>query len=401
MRYARHALAIAALLAAAVFAWPLVAYWQQARLADRMALETLAGNPAQCNALIDELAKLGLPAVEPLVFLAACGTSQIAATAQEAVLDLATTWEIDFESRGDAPQLAERLAVLAAALDLHAGRFDAAAWPWKQRLARRVIADCEHVPASQSLAVLRCCDRALATVCPVEPAPTVAIQAPITPPLPPSSALPELLEAASLNSLRSPSGSLPIEGRVGEGVGSGHRPSSPLPNPLPQGEVTGSSAVIDAEARSIVNERGQPPVVEVHSPAETEALLRFLRRQPDRALLDKLTTATRYEAAVIRQALQRRGYSTALLNAITRLQHAGIDERRHSLEHIDSLPSADAQRVLRWFVDDPDPTLRLKALAILATSGDPRLTEIARQRAIRDADPRVAALATRLMTETK
>jgi hypothetical protein len=404
MRFARHALAIAALLAAAAIAWPRVAYWQQSRLADRLAVEILAGDASQCQPAIDQLAGLDLPAIEPLVFLAACGTPQIATAAQEAVLDFATTWEIDFQSHGDAAQFAERLIVLAGAIELHASRFDAEAWPWQQRLARRIIADCEAVPASQSLAILRSCDRALATVRPpASAAETDMATLPIVPPslltgqaaspfvdiytvgdeeirpkTPPPTGDLVLPSKESLNSLRG------IPGTADH--------YAPPPNAAPA-----SAIPLPAPAKDSSN----PPVVEVPSPAETEALLRSLRRQPDRALLDKLKAESRFEAAVIRQALQRRGYSAGLLDAITRLQRAAVDERRHALENINALPSTDAQRVLRWFVDDPEPTLRLKALAILATSGDPRLAEIARQRALQDADPRVAALATRLMNETK
>jgi hypothetical protein len=52
---------------------------------------------------------------------------------------------------------------------------------------------------------------------------------------------------------------------------------------------------------------------------------------------------------------------------------------------------------LRWFVADEDAEVRLQALTLLATTGDPQLAEIARERAVDDADPRVAEFATKLL----
>jgi hypothetical protein len=48
-----------------------------------------------------------------------------------------------------------------------------------------------------------------------------------------------------------------------------------------------------------------------------------------------------------------------------------------------SLPAGDARLLLRWFVGDPDAGVRLETLSILVTSGDPRLPEIVRERAVK------------------
>jgi hypothetical protein len=67
------------------------------------------------------------------------------------------------------------------------------------------------------------------------------------------------------------------------------------------------------------------------------------------------------------------------------------------LERAAQLPPTDARKVLRWFVADEDAEVRLQALTILATTGDPQLAELARERAVEDADPRVAAFASELL----
>jgi hypothetical protein len=74
-------------------------------------------------------------------------------------------------------------------------------------------------------------------------------------------------------------------------------------------------------------------------------------------------------------------------------------ERKQALDRVDLLPPSDARRLLRWFVTDEDADVRLHALTLLATAGDPQLAEIARRRAIDDADPRVAELAAKLLQQ--
>jgi hypothetical protein len=412
MRFAKHALIIGSLLALAAMAGPRVARWQQSRLADRMALEVLAGDAGKCGPAIDQLAGLGLPAVEPLMFLAACGTPQIAAAAQDAVLDLATTWEIDFQSRGDAATYANELAELAAALELHAGRFDAAGWPWQQRLARRTIANCEHVPAGSSLAILRSCDRALATSRPaaLSKAAELAPQTPAPLALPEDVQSPPLIAAEpiadhALSSPAEPKASLEMPTAKPLNALRPPADTAVVPPPTtPWDEVATQPVAPAVEVPPALTPPAPldaPAVVDVPSPGESEALLRSLRRQSDRELLARLAGASRFESAVVEQALRRRGYSQSILDAISHLRNTSVEQRRHALERIDALPAADARRVLRWFADDPEPTLRLKALAMIAASGDPRLAEIARQRATQDADPRVAALANRLMRQAK
>ena len=65
---------------------------------------------------------------------------------------------------------------------------------------------------------------------------------------------------------------------------------------------------------------------------------------------------------------------------------------------------SDASEGLLWIEGLPAPVqtgrgadVRLQALTILATTGDPKLGELARERAVEDADPRVAAFASELM----
>jgi hypothetical protein len=71
-------------------------------------------------------------------------------------------------------------------------------------------------------------------------------------------------------------------------------------------------------------------------------------------------------------------------------------------DRVSKLPPAQARTLLRSLVVDPteDAETRLEALTLLATSGDPQLAEIARTRALEDADPRVADLALRILRQS-
>jgi hypothetical protein len=119
----------------------------------------------------------------------------------------------------------------------------------------------------------------------------------------------------------------------------------------------------------------------------------------DQQLIAMSETASRFEASAALQLLRVRGYSEDLLRITRELQQLPAAERRESLDRAGTLPAAEARRLLRWFVTDADAEVRLHALTLLATTGDPHLAEIARERAVEDADPRVADLATKLMKQ--
>jgi hypothetical protein len=137
--------------------------------------------------------------------------------------------------------------------------------------------------------------------------------------------------------------------------------------------------------------------LDVPSPLEMRHARQRLRELSAQDLIMLADTATKFEAAAARDALRLRGYSEAMLRLTRELRQLPAIERRQALERAAGLPASDAQRLLRWFVADEDAEVRLQALTLLATSGDPKLAEIARERAVEDADPRVAELAARLM----
>ena len=139
------------------------------------------------------------------------------------------------------------------------------------------------------------------------------------------------------------------------------------------------------------------PVIDVPSPQDVRINARAMREMSDQALVAKADASTSAEATAARQALRERGFSDGVLELTRQLESLSPRERRDALDRAAQLPPTDARKVLRWFVADEDAEVRLQALTILATTGDPKLAELARERAVEDADPRVAAFASELM----
>jgi hypothetical protein len=139
------------------------------------------------------------------------------------------------------------------------------------------------------------------------------------------------------------------------------------------------------------------PVIDVPSPQDVRINARAMREMSDRALIAKADEEASAESTAAKKALRERGFSDGVLELTRQLEAMSPAERRQALERAAQLPPTDARKVLRWFVADEDAEVRLQALTILATTGDPKLAELARERAVEDADPRVAAFASELI----
>jgi hypothetical protein len=71
------------------------------------------------------------------------------------------------------------------------------------------------------------------------------------------------------------------------------------------------------------------------------------------------------------------------------------------VEDLEVLPARTARRWLKELLSDELAEVRLEALTALATTNDPELVSIARELAVRDTDPQVADLATRIMQDAR
>jgi hypothetical protein len=140
-----------------------------------------------------------------------------------------------------------------------------------------------------------------------------------------------------------------------------------------------------------------PAVIEVPSPLDMRRLRQQLRPHSDLQLMMLVESGPRFEAAAAQEILRTRGYSPELLQVTRGLRQLPAQERLDALDRAATLPAAEGRKLLRWFLSDADAEVRLRALSMLATTRDPQLAELARQRAVDDTDPRVAELATKLL----
>lgn len=399
--------------AATLLAWPPIIAWQQRRFADQLARRAVHSTAGDLGS-IRRLVQLGAAATDSLMRLACLQRPEIAAEAQNALADQLAAWEIEFAEQGDSAAYAEQLAAISSALRQHTSEFDAAGRHWAQKLARRIVFDCDPLNAQQAWPVLADCDVVLSAPSgkPMPDRPLLAMHQPpaaqVEPPSAPTTPLSrgpaslpdsrsEIDDAfdgdsdASFSELAvimpstqpTPSGS-----KVDASTG-----AQPFDNPLRETyegrELPTPTAIWDSSA----------PAVDVPSPVDMRHAKQRLRELSDQELINLSETASRFEAAAARQALRGRGYSDAMLGMTREIRRLPTRERKQALDRVDLLPPSDARRLLRWFVTDEDADVRLHALTLLATAGDPQLVEIARRRAIDDADPRVAALAAKLLQQ--
>jgi hypothetical protein len=400
--------AVAWLTLAAFGMWHELAERHQRRFAAALAERALSASGASPS--LEELERLGLVGVEPLVALAASQREDVSSAAQQRVSRLLKTWEQTATESGDVDRFAFQSAILAAALDAHAHRFGPDGQRWASELAERLAIHCDQFPASHSWKILASCDRVLsrplaprpkravaiesiqapAEVARPEP-PAIAASSPLKPlgptrselspsepsPVPPAVAVSGRL-LAELTLVETPSADARLEGPTSR--------ANSLRPPLRHPEAAPAPARID---------RG--PVVDVPSPQEVRLRARSLRGLSNESLAAKTRADVPGEAAAAAKALRDRGFSEAMLRLTRELEALSPSERRDALQRAAELPPADARRLLRRFVADADPLVRLEALTILATTGDPKLDELARERAVEDADPRVAAFASELL----
>ncbi|QDT72932.1 HEAT repeat domain-containing protein [Lacipirellula limnantheis] len=394
--------AVGWMTAAACGVWYEIGDRQRAHVAAALADRALTRSGRSLDAAIAELERLGAAGIEPLVGLAASQRSDVASAAQHAVGRMLTTWELEATESGDVKAFALRAVSLASALDARGDQFGAEGQRWANELARKLLVHSDQFSTSESWEILACCDHVLGRpLLPLKKTtivaadlndkpPGVAAPEPVSAPLPvqhdPPPDLPPSVRRtprplADITFVESPM-PLAVVRRIPEHSHNGLRPPLRLPD---------DGASPPASATNV------GPVIDVPSPQEVRLSARALRDFTDRSLVTKAAEGVGAEAIAARQALRERGFVDGVLEFIEQVESLAPPARRGAIERAAQLPPADARQVLRWFVADEDAEVRLQALTILATTGDPKLAELARERAVEDVDPRVAEFASKLI----
>ncbi len=385
----------------------------RAQFAERLAARAEASTGGEVRLTVRRLADSGAEALGALVRLGGSANSEAAGAAQDAVGAQLAAWEIDFRTGRDERALAHRLQELGAALAAAAAdpKFAAMGRAWTHRTALRIVALCDSLSAESSLVVLAHCDSVLSTAKstvaspPAPPRRDTIVPVPVAAAPKPTAAseLAELLRSAAPPK-PSADGDLQV---VGEST-----PPAIAPARVDPAAAAPLATATRREASGLLELRKPQPlsppaptesVVDVPSPLEARRLLRRYRQMSDRELTTRLVAASGYDALAIQQVLRERKLPASAVRPAPTSGAQRLDAERLLFERVGKLPAAAARKLLRQLVADETEAadIRLEALTLLATSGDPQLAEIARRRALEDADPRVADLATQILRDAR
>jgi hypothetical protein len=115
-----------------------------------------------------------------------------------------------------------------------------------------------------------------------------------------------------------------------------------------------------------------------------------------RSLFAALQGENGANALAIEDELARRGFGTVTKALVDQLLSPNVTDRMRLIDVVLNNPSLGPRPWLLLLAEDEHAEVRLLAITVLATSRDAALLEKTWQLAIRDRDPRVAALAPRL-----
>ncbi len=419
---------------------PTLSSWHSGRLADRLVERIADAKDTQVKVPLRQLADLGETAIEPLVVAAASDRASVAAIARQIIDEKLATWEMLAEApqRGTlGTDSASNVAKLATSLASQIENFGPAGQQWTERLALAMIDLTDRLPVQQSQVVLAQCSRVLAFVPPRGPrlrtlTPRSKIAADFDSEF---DANKFTAPAPKLESLtRSSEGALEILARIQPGVpteafrSQQHFAMPKITTPkIVQGSPVSEST--STELSWLPQQNGtvnlQPPpfasapsenrltfvpkpagsvrgvVVDVPGPQDMADRADTLRQLTSEELLLRLGMSNFYEAGIVRVVLGERGYADAELALRQRFTSSLAAERKRLVEEVSRLPAVASRRMLRWLLGDESGDVRLQALTALATTRSPDLTQLARDLALRDDDPRVAKLASRLLQQSR
>ncbi|MEO7404606.1 MAG: hypothetical protein ABIU95_13140 [Burkholderiales bacterium] len=115
-----------------------------------------------------------------------------------------------------------------------------------------------------------------------------------------------------------------------------------------------------------------------------------------RQLLSRWLASKGEETQFVAHDLATRGFKRLPKRLVEQCLSNNVDDRLHLVDDVLKEPGVDARPWLILLSDDESAEVRLMVVTIMATSDDKTLVEKAWQVAIRDRDPRIADMASRL-----
>lgn len=411
---------------------PKLMFMQREQVAEQLVEDLANEKGREASAVLEEVAQLGNASIHALVNAAGAARADTAMAARELLIEKLTIWQ-NRAALDESFDLQEPLTLLAGSLARQVNDLGPLGRQWAKGLiltiadlsanlppdaAAELLADCtrvlDAVPATgfkkrtpNRLLDIRLGERPLPSAEPNVDALSLSSESVIAPPSPSFSPLEPLPPKATAPAVR------PGERSTSDdAIGSPRAGSNWIPNWTQrlQDEPRGQQAVPplaeeqpdDSAPLESAAEAGPPPrFVDVPSPAEMESRLSELRNQSTRRLFQLLRTAVSFERSMVAAVLEERGFKPAEFELGIRLVSSDSLDRLALIHDLAILPSSVARRWLRELLHDTDAEVRFQALTAMGTTSDPTLVHWARTIAAEDADPRVAALAARIASESR
>jgi hypothetical protein len=410
-------LLLAAVIGAiAVFSWPRVSFWQQHRLAIRLVSELERSETADCRTALRQIAALGDPSIEALVIAAASEEAEFAFVARRIIEERLATWRIQAGEEASF-DLAEPTRLLAHSLATHLESFGAMGQQWATKLSLELVELAEVLPAADAVPLLADCSEILASVPAVGPrmrtvSNNSSVQEEATLLLPEMN-IPHLPSEQTISQRATRVTDFDSANRLpSDTLQQSEQSSTPIPResnwvpewtPKEPAEPEGpqlDAAMPEATPLAPPSMADETPLA-VPTPDEMAKRIASLKQNTIRELVGQLESADFYTAGAIRAVLAERGMAADELPLAQQMLSKDPEVRLQLVEDLELLPARTARRWLKELLSDEAAEVRLQALTALATTNDPELVPIARELAVRDTDPKVADLATRIMQDDR
>lgn len=412
------------LLAAAVGLRGAYGRWAAAHWRGRLA----AVSDERAAPLLRQVAELGEPGMALLAESLGSPRRGMALAAREVLTDRLTAWHDFSEPGGRNLEVA-----LAEALADRVDQFDPAARSEAAALAERLVAslpdpDDDDGPPGRSR-LLAACEKVLRAApepreyfservaayasAPVSPRIAARREAPAVIPKPSGNVLRDgvgietlpsdsQFQAAASTAADPPADRAPSQSTKGTVPFSLRENWDSPPPPRPLSASGDVRAMPEASANRASSTAGGVRAASLSagvsnsSPAKDSAAKTALRSTDEVALMRRLRATDPAEAAQARDELVRRGMTEVQLDLARRLFDPDAEARKKLARALPALQSIDGVPWLLQLARDEDADVRLMAITLLATTGNPALMEEVEAIAQEDSDPRIQQQAQRL-----
>jgi hypothetical protein len=397
------------LLAAALWAWNHHGWW----LARHWANQLQQAPEDRLDGLLECIVRLGEPGIPALIEALASARSELAERASDALDDEIERWKT-LPAAAAAPRLTALSRGLASRVEQFGPQTQQRAAAIAQRIlvwptdttpgGTEVVRSCETVlrsvsaraetaagsgaathgtPGGSNKDGLRICDTVLRMDSPM-------LSGASTPPAPTSAETAAVPGASRTGYQPVPAG----EPRPLGASSSGRPPRHLLEGNVPLGEEEGGEGP-SPRGPSVAN--GPAQLSPMGGPAASNPAV----KDDTFAIIRRLQAEDRREVAEAEAELKRRGFGDRELGLARRWFDPDPQARRRLARLLPEMPGLDAVPWLLELSRDADAEVRLTALTLLATTGDPDLVEKVQELARGDPDPRFQRLAERLAPPLK